>query len=70
MEGTKLKGYYSVQEASKLLGISRQGVLYLIKEKTLKPVFFVDKYYLIPESTIQKLKSDRQNLTDNRIKTI
>ena len=46
---------FSTTEAAKVLGISRQLVLYWVKKKKIKPVeFFVSKYLFFSEKEIEK----------------
>jgi len=60
-DAKRLKGYMSLSETAKELGISRQGVAYNIEHGNLSPVYYVDVYYLIPETTIKRFKKTRKS---------
>lgn len=57
LKGKRLNGYLSLSEASRELKLSKQWVHELIHEDRIAPVFHVDGFYLIPESTIKKFKN-------------
>lgn len=68
MYGKRLEGYLSVTEAAEQLGVTRQGILYLINKGQMAPVRYVGEHYLIPEETIARLIQERHGTEDGRVK--
>lgn len=69
-KGKELKKYLSVSQVSKMLKMSRQGVVYLIDNDQIKNVYYVDNYYLIPKKSIYDLLEERRHIVDGRYKVV
>ena len=58
MIGEENREYRSVRQAAKELGITRQGVDYLIRVGDITTEY-VDNFYLIPRSEISRLQKEK-----------
>ena len=63
-----MEGYKTLEETAKILGMTKPGVIWNIKETGQLKADRIGKIYIIEEKEIERFRKSRENIQDGRYK--